>query len=118
MDFDTSPCVLSDENVVLSKTETVMRLRTIAESVRLCPPLVSSQLMASDDLRWSRVWLEHNVDWLGHYADELDCPQQQHLVKRHAGRWGFTYNTVAMIRFVMVSRLVTDNTNIRKMLHS
>ena len=113
-----APCVLPDKKLVLSKTETVMRLRSIAESVRLWAPEVSSRPMASGDLRWSRAWLEQLVDWLDHYTDELDLPRQTHVVDNQQGRWGASYSAFALIRFIMISRLVTDNANIRKMLLS
>lgn len=56
------------------------------------------------------------MDWIDHYADEHTCPQARHVTQRSAGRTGFSYTAVSMIRFIMVSRLVTDNAMIRKML--
>lgn len=59
LDFDENPVDVADRSEVLSKNDTIVRLRSLADSIRVWSPkiLAPGPEPVSDDLRFSRAWL-------------------------------------------------------------
>ena len=68
-----------------------------------------------EDICFSKEYVAEMVSWLEFYRDELTCPSQK-TVARSSGRYGFEYRAAAMIRFIMVADLVTDNATLPALL--
>ena len=82
-------------------------LRALAGAVRRwAPHIVQAN---SDELCFISDFLEHSVSWMEGYADEIVCPATSKILERGKGRGGFSYKAEALIRFIVMSSLVTDN---------
>ena len=93
---------------VLSKDVAVVRCRSMCSAIRKWAPHVIRCEDSADDFSFSSAFLEEMANWFDHYADALDCPQQ-HNVERSRGINRFQYKAVSLIRYLLMSRLITDN---------
>jgi hypothetical protein len=64
----------------------------------------------SDDLCFSEPFIEDLVGWLDAYVDDIACPSNN-IGVRSRGRYGFSYKAEALIRCIILSSMITDNSS-------
>ena len=97
-----------------ASVEAPVRLGMLACAVRKWPLKICDG-GGEEDICFSKEYVAEMVSWLEFYRDELTCPSQK-TVARSRGRYGFEYRAAAMIRFIMVADLVTDNATLQALL--